>query len=113
MKKAVFMIVFISFLFVLIGCTGNDTNQNHQEDTLIQFTLESLLQYDGRDGKEAYIAVDGYVYDVTQSSRWSNGNHNGYQAGQDLTDMIHSSPHGKSVLDNIPKIGILVDEIVD
>ena len=68
MKKTVFLIFIVSFLFVLIGCDGNDTNQKHQDDTLIQFTLESLSQVDGRDVKDACIAVDGYVYDVTQKN---------------------------------------------
>jgi predicted heme/steroid binding protein len=80
------------------------------QDGLILMTLEQLARYDGREGRKAYIAVNGYIYDVTNSSRWPNGNHNGYQAGQDLTDAIMSiSPHGIRVLDNIPKIGILVE----
>ena len=29
------------------------------------FTLDELKNYDGKEGRKAYIAVDGVVYDVT------------------------------------------------
>ena len=31
------------------------------------FTLAQLAQYDGQNGQPAYVAVDGVVYDVTNS----------------------------------------------
>jgi predicted heme/steroid binding protein len=38
-----------------------------------KFTLEELKQYDGRDGRPAYIAYKGKVYDVTDSFLWIDG----------------------------------------
>ena len=98
-----------------------ETNEAEDEDTPIEeapapeattlrLTREELAQFDGRQGRRAIIAVNGILYEVTNSSRWFNGNHNGYQAGQDLTDAILGvSPHGIRVLDNIPEVGILID----
>lgn len=72
------------------------------------FTLEELSAFNGKDGNDAYIAVSGVVYDVTNSSMWKSGQHNGFEAGKDLTDAIlNQSPHGIRVLDNIPIIGTL------
>ena len=64
--------------------------------------------YNGKDGNKAYIAVEGDIYDV--SDVWVSGEHNGYNAGTDVTNFITSAPHGKSVLDDLVKVGELVTE---
>ena len=70
---------------------------------LLQLTLEELKMYDGQNGNPAYIAVDGVIYDVTNVSPWSGGKHNGFTAGQDLTDAIKNvSPHGLAKLRAFP-----------
>ena len=71
------------------------------------FTLSELKQYNGKNGNPAYIAVSGIVYDVTNAAQWSGGAHHGYSAGQDLTQAIKQSPHGASVLKNLPVVGKL------
>jgi len=78
-------------------------------DGTLELTLEQLKQYDGKNGNLAYIAVDGVIYDVTNVSQWKNGGHEGYSAGQDLTDAIkNSSPHGVSKLKGVPVVGKLI-----
>ncbi len=75
-----------------------------------EFTLEELAEFNGKDGKPAYVAVDGVVYDVTDSKAWQEGQHNGFEAGKDLTKEIKDeSPHGVVKLEGIPKVGVLVD----
>ncbi len=77
----------------------------------VKLTLEELAKFNGKDGARAYIAVDGVVYDVTDSAAWKDGAHNGFEAGKDLTTEIkEKSPHGVSKLDNVVKIGVLVTE---
>lgn len=77
----------------------------------LELTVEELAQYNGKDGQKAYIAVDGIVYDVTNSAVWKNGQHNGFEAGKDLTAEIKDkSPHGVAKLDNVVEIGKLVTE---
>lgn len=75
----------------------------------LELTLDQLKQYDGKNGNPAYVAVDGVIYDVTNVPQWKNGEHNGYSAGNDLTDIIkNKSPHGVKQLNGIPIVGKLV-----
>lgn len=71
------------------------------------FTLEDLAKYDGIGGKEAYVAVDGIVYDISNVAEWGGGTHFGYAAGKDLTGEFNAC-HKKDILDNIPKVGTLI-----
>ncbi len=72
----------------------------------ITLTLEELKAYNGQNGMPAYIAVDGKIYDVTNNPMWRNGFHNGFSAGNDLTEQIKTiSPHGLKMLDRVPMVG--------
>lgn len=59
------------------------------EDTLKEiriFNTSELAEFNGRDGKPPYIAIDGIVYDLSKISKWKNGKHHGMLAGQVLTE---------------------------
>jgi len=74
-------------------------------------TLQELAQFDGKEGRKAYVAVNGNVYDVSASPRWANGNHEGaHQAGADLSADLLKAPHVRSVIERYPVIGRLADE---
>ncbi|MDD4311138.1 MAG: cytochrome b5 domain-containing protein [Eubacteriales bacterium] len=76
----------------------------------LELTLDQLKQYDGKNGNPAYVAVDGIIYDMSNVKAWGNGDHNGYSAGNDLTDIIkNKSPHGLKNLEGLPIVGKLVD----
>lgn len=76
----------------------------------LELTVEELTQYDGKDGQPAYIAIDGVIYDVTDVPQWKDGEHNGFTAGNDLTEEIKTiSPHGVSKLKGLPVVGKLID----
>ncbi|MDO8949358.1 MAG: cytochrome b5 domain-containing protein [Actinomycetota bacterium] len=73
-----------------------------------EFTLEELKQFDGREGRPAYVAYKGMVYDLTESSMWDQGDHEGmHAAGGDLTADHEDAPHDEHVLD-FPEVGKLV-----
>lgn len=71
------------------------------------FTLEELKKYNGENGNLAYIAVDGTVYDVTNSKKWKSGKHCNVSAGKDLSKEMETSPHGKEALKKLPMVGVL------
>ncbi len=72
------------------------------------FTAEELARYNGRDGAPAYVAFEGIVYDVSNSFLWKNGNHQVlHDAGCDLTASMKDAPHGASVFEPFPRVGVL------
>ncbi len=80
------------------------------ENGTLELTLAELAKYNGKDGQPAYVAVDGIIYDVSAYPKWKNGEHNGYSAGNDLTEIIKTkSPHGVAKLKGVPVVGKLID----
>ncbi|MDH3453705.1 MAG: hypothetical protein OEL80_01065 [Desulfuromonadales bacterium] len=74
-------------------------------------TLTELAKHDGQDGRRAYVAVNGTIYDVTDSPRWKNGLHPpDHQAGQDLTEELAKAPHVRTVVERFPVVGTLEEE---
>ena len=71
-----------------------------------EFTLQELAQYDGQDGRRAYVAFEGRVYDVTDSKLWKAGQHmRRHQAAADLTKEVGDAPHDASVFERVPVVG--------
>ncbi len=72
------------------------------------FTPEELAGFDGADGRPAYVAYDGNVYDVSESFLWKAGAHQGgHRAGRDLTNDLARAPHGPEFLQQFPLVGRL------
>ncbi|RVU70954.1 MULTISPECIES: cytochrome b5 domain-containing protein [Lactobacillus] len=73
------------------------------------FTREELAKFDGEDGREAYVAVNGVVYDMTGNPHVKASAHHGNLAGQDITEAIMRSGHGDKVMAHLKVVGKLVD----
>jgi predicted heme/steroid binding protein len=72
------------------------------------FTAEELATFDGRDGRPAYVAYEGVVYDLSASPMWADGDHEGmHAAGGDMTADQDDAPHDVHVTD-FPQVGRLV-----
>lgn len=131
MKSLKIFLLSASALFVLAACgtmTEDDTGVEDPTETEVPeddtgaeeegsttntenvITEEELAEADGQDGRPAYVAVAGVVYDVTDNEAWENGEHSGLPAGQDHTEAIGESPHGDSVLEDLPVVGSYVPE---
>ncbi len=134
MKKTSYLILvmLLALLLVVQGCTSTDNASQTPAaaettaaitaapvaqpaptaataDELV-LTTEELALYNGENGNPAYIAVDGVIYDVTNVREWNGGLHNGYTAGQDLTEQIKTvSPHGVSKLKGLTAVGKLAN----
>lgn len=107
-KLAILLISLLLMITMIVACSSQEKEIDY--DSLQEFTLDELAEFNGKDGNAAYIAVDGVIYDVTDISQWKNGLHNGFDAGQDLTEAIkNQSPHGISKLKNLKVVGKLID----
>lgn len=75
-------------------------------------TLTELARHDGQEGRNAYIAVNGTIYDVTKSPRWANGLHPpDHLAGHDLTEELTAAPHVRAVIERFPVVGVIESEV--
>lgn len=118
--------ITIAIFVVLVGLAGysatrgvsstdkqsNETvkvKDNTKQNTTI--TLKELTGKNGLDGAECWVAVDGTVYNMAGIPEWQGGKHipseGKASCGRDLSDVIGQSPHGKSVLNELPVMGTL------
>ena len=103
-KKWIGLVLMTAFVLFLAGF--NTATLANAEDKPLLLTLKELKEFNGKDGKPAYVAVDGIIYDMTNSVPWKNGSHNGFEAGNDLTKEIKEvSPHGVGKLENVVEVG--------
>ncbi len=73
-----------------------------------EFTIQELSMFNGKEGKPAYVAYKGKVYDVTDSSQWTGRDHLGHAAGEDLTEPMDIAPHADDVMERMKVVGVLV-----
>jgi predicted heme/steroid binding protein len=70
-----------------------------------------LAAADGKNGHDCLVAVDGTVYKIENKPLWQNGQHLTSEGqaycGADMTAAIDKSPHGRSKLAELEKIGPL------
>ncbi len=79
----------------------------------INLTKAQLKEFDGKNGRPAYVAINGVIYDVTLSRLWRGGEHDPSHgeayAGNDLTVVLEKSPHGDKHFKHFPVVGQLVE----
>jgi predicted heme/steroid binding protein/uncharacterized membrane protein len=86
-----------------IDATGISTGKK-------EFTIDDLHSLDGKEGRPAFVAYKGKIYDVTASRLWKGGDHvRKHLAGHDLTDALKTAPHGEEKILYMPEAGILVE----
>ena len=77
------------------------------ENGQILLTLQELEQYDGRDGSPAYVAVNGFIYDISPIPQWAHGVHFGVSAGRDVTERVNLC-HGSTILKRLKIVGRII-----
>jgi predicted heme/steroid binding protein len=72
-------------------------------------TTEELHSFDGKEGRPAFVAYRGRIYDVTKSTLWKDGSHaRKHLAGSDLTDALKTAPHAEDKILAMPEVGKLI-----
>lgn len=70
---------------------------------------DQLAAFDGKEGRPAYIAYKGIIYDITNSRLWKSGRHMmKHHAGADLTETLKQAPHGDDKVLAMPQVGMCV-----
>jgi predicted heme/steroid binding protein len=73
-----------------------------------KITRQELEANDGKNGKPAWFAYKGKVYDVTDSSFWMDGEHMSmHNAGKDLTEDLEMAPHNQENIERVKFVGDL------
>jgi predicted heme/steroid binding protein/uncharacterized membrane protein len=110
-KILLFMVMLSSALIVTIIIGPKLRKQKSLVPTTDNETcsLDDLSQFDGKDGRPAYVAYNGIIYNVTKSRLWKNGSHViKHAAGNDLTDILKTAPHGEDKILAMPQVGKLL-----
>ncbi len=111
-KICLYLVMVLSALFV-ITVIGPRLKANRKDPTLAgnsgELTLDDLTAYDGKEGRPAYFAFEGKIYDATQSRLWKQGVHMGrHNAGEDLTEALKLAPHGPEKVSSMATVGGLI-----
>ena len=112
-KIALFLVMLSSALVVTIFI-GPKMRQRLKSPVALclsrELTPEQLFPFDGKEGRPAYIAYKGIIYDITNSRLWKNGQHMmKHHAGTDLTEMLKQAPHSDDKVLAMPQVGMCVE----
>jgi len=73
-----------------------------------QVTRSNINDFDGENGRKAYVIYNSRVYDLTGNDKWEEGAHFGkHRAGTDMSGEMEGAPHGEEVLENFPAVAEL------
>lgn len=73
-------------------------------------TPEELMMNNGKNGNQAYVAVNGIVYNMSDVPAWAAANHFGLAAGQDLTEEFLACHANQAIiLSRLQEVGRLED----
>ena len=105
-RNLVLLVYTLGLLLLFVPSIYSTVAQNLNKSKRL-FTLDELAAFDGKEGRPAYYAYKGKIYDVTGSSLFKEGAHFKHQAGQDLTEALSYAPHGEEVFAPFGVVGVL------
>lgn len=111
-KICIFLVMAASALYVVfvIGPRLKGKKKVRVSDSG-ELSPAELAHFDGGEGRQAYFAYKGVVYDAGQSRLWKGGKHMArHRAGEDLTDFLAQAPHGEEKISAMPAVGHLSPE---
>jgi predicted heme/steroid binding protein len=107
-KIGLFLVMVLSATFVtfVIGPKLRKKRSLVFDQQKKELTSDELSQFDGKEGRPAYLALQGNIYDVSSSKLWNGGTHmKRHLAGFDLTDALKAAPHGEDRVLKMPVVG--------
>lgn len=110
-KVSLYLVMVISAVIVIaiIGPRLKAKRKALPVATKTDLMPEELASCDGKEGRPAYFAFEGKVYDVTQSRFWKQGIHMGrHNAGTDLTEILKLAPHGQEKVSAMKEVGVFI-----
>lgn len=107
LRNNIYLVVsIIAAILIIIGALY----VKQANDGLPSYNADQLAQYNGKNSKECYVAIDTDVYEIPQGKLWQDGKHASSEGqaycGVDLSDVIGQSPHGRSKLGTLEIVGI-------
>jgi predicted heme/steroid binding protein len=112
MIKVALYLVIVTTAVIVTFVVGPRLKQRRQavDQGKKDLTPDELSQFDGKEGRPAYFAYSGKIYDATGRRLWKGGNHVGkHLAGFDLTDALKLAPHGEDKVVSLPVAGRLIE----
>lgn len=113
-KIALFLVMVSTAVFVtfVVGPRLRKKKQCEIKTCLQDLNPDQLSQFDGKEGRPAYVAFNGTIYDVTGSRLWKDGSHfKKHAAGNDMSDVLKMAPHKEDKIIAMPVVGKLLQEI--
>jgi len=106
-KIVLYSVMVLSALFV-VTFLGPRMRQGRKEAVIPKdgvFDPATLSHFDGKNGRQAFIAYGDAVYDMGGLKLWRNGTHMKHMAGEDLTASLQKAPHGEEKLEGLKVVG--------
>lgn len=110
-KVSLFLIMAGTALYVVffIGPKLRKKKEAKHAELKGDMAIDDLILFNGTEGRAAYFAYKGKIYDASQSEHWKKGTHfSKHRAGADLTDMLKQAPHGEEKVTAMSQIGKLI-----
>lgn len=106
-KIALYIVMILSAAFVILFVGPKLRSGKRKADLPGDgiFDPVTLAAFDGKDGKPAYAAHGGKVYNLSGSPFWKGGVHMNHSAGGDMTAAIGRAPHGVEKLEAFTAVG--------
>lgn len=110
-KMIVIASVVVAIAIIIDSIIMKQSKNSADSSDIKSYTTESVSRANGKDGNPCYVILSGKVYEIRQGNKWKEGEHipseGDAYCGQDATDVITKSPHGKSIISLLTEIGKL------
>ncbi|MDK0708863.1 cytochrome b5 domain-containing protein [Clostridium perfringens] len=81
-----------------------------ESNNMLILTKEELANFNGENGNQAYISIDGIIYDVSNVELFKQSPYNSLKLGSDVTEAFYELNYGdESILIDIPMVGLLAE----